>query len=302
MTKPRGGRGYEIRDADTVTRIIDWILEQRAEAGSWDDLGWRFAGVHQATLARFARQEPRAMSEATYESLSEYLRSADRGDLAEELRTAVLGTVAQHLLARYFWWRQECAQRYAEESAAMYLFVMRGQLSADVPDDIRSWTFGEIDEDDASPEESSVPSYPFVIGTLRSVAAVRMRELEELHIYLRGTDWGEAALRRLQRAFDVRKDDWLLHPALLRVLEPLLSAPISGFVERHWRELSETELRQFVEAGVRREEILARRDSDWQRAQHVAEHGPHYLSGASAPAASRAAADKPARRKRSRRT
>lgn len=50
-----------------------------------------------------------------------------------------------------------------------------------------------------------------------------------------------------------------------RNLSPLLCWEESGFSERHWTELSDDELRQFVEAGDLRERILARRSDDFSR-------------------------------------
>jgi hypothetical protein len=56
-----------------------------------------------------------------------------------------------------------------------------------------------------------------------------------------------------------------LELALNRAWEPLLEQAPSAFVERSWRDLSDRELRQFVRHGLRREEILLRREPDWIR-------------------------------------
>jgi hypothetical protein len=56
-----------------------------------------------------------------------------------------------------------------------------------------------------------------------------------------------------------------------RMLEPLLDAEDTAFLERSWDELSEPEKRRFVEASVTRERILLRRDPDLQRAKRVIE-------------------------------
>jgi hypothetical protein len=55
--------------------------------------------------------------------------------------------------------------------------------------------------------------------------------------------------------------------AFLRVLAPLLDSSDSAGIERSWSELTETERRMFVRAGVTREVILLRRENDVQRAQ-----------------------------------
>lgn len=54
-----------------------------------------------------------------------------------------------------------------------------------------------------------------------------------------------------------------------RNLSPLLCWEESGFSERHWTELGDDELRQFVEAGDLREQILARRDDDFSRVRRA---------------------------------
>jgi len=55
--------------------------------------------------------------------------------------------------------------------------------------------------------------------------------------------------------------------ALLRTLEPLLVSRQTGGIERDWRELNDTELRTFIEFGLRRELILLTRADSEVRAQ-----------------------------------
>lgn len=54
-----------------------------------------------------------------------------------------------------------------------------------------------------------------------------------------------------------------------RMLEPLLDAEDTAFLERTWDELSAREKRSFVEASVARERVLLRREPDLQRAKRV---------------------------------
>lgn len=56
-----------------------------------------------------------------------------------------------------------------------------------------------------------------------------------------------------------------------RMLEPLVDAEDTAFLERAWDELSARERRGFVEASVARERVLLRRDPDLQRAKKVIE-------------------------------
>lgn len=81
--------------------------------------------------------------------------------------------------------------------------------------------------------------------------------------------------------------DWRRFPAsvadrldlvLHRVLEPLLAGRDSGGVERLWEELSDDELRTFVDLGLQRELILLDRAPDVQRAQWIASLTPEVLA------------------------
>jgi hypothetical protein len=62
--------------------------------------------------------------------------------------------------------------------------------------------------------------------------------------------------------------------AFYRILEPLLEARESGFVERSWDELDRSELSRFIRAGMEREKILLRRSADTQRAQQQSSRDP----------------------------
>lgn len=59
--------------------------------------------------------------------------------------------------------------------------------------------------------------------------------------------------------------------ALLRIFEPLLHYGDTSGIERHWLELADDELADFVRAGMRRELILLARDADFTRAERAAE-------------------------------
>jgi hypothetical protein len=62
--------------------------------------------------------------------------------------------------------------------------------------------------------------------------------------------------------------------AYLRVFAPLLDATDSGHVERGWRDLTDDELRRFVQAGMEREHILLDRTPDPERAQEISQIDP----------------------------
>jgi len=87
------------------------------------------------------------------------------------------------------------------------------------------------------------------------------------HIRQRFPDLYNQFLRKVDRLQVGRDRCWL---ALLRTLEPLVEDGASGFIERSWTELSDAELRVFIDAGLKRETILLTREADFQRAQRVA--------------------------------
>jgi hypothetical protein len=101
-------------------------------------------------------------------------------------------------------------------------------------------------------------------------AREQRRQLRFLVLRLAWEDEQPAACNRL--AATAKKwghDEERLRWAWERVLEPLLDAEDTGYLERAWEELSQDEQRKFAEASVTRECILLRRLPDPQRAQEV---------------------------------
>lgn len=58
--------------------------------------------------------------------------------------------------------------------------------------------------------------------------------------------------------------------ALLRIVEPLLACADSAYTERHWSTMSAKELRDFIDAGIKREKIVLTREHDFVRIRHAA--------------------------------
>lgn len=75
----------------------------------------------------------------------------------------------------------------------------------------------------------------------------------------------ERELVRLEKACE-GLPDLRYRVALMRVLEPLLEAPESGFVEMDQGEMTAKDLGEFIRLGVERELMLLRRASDAERA------------------------------------
>jgi hypothetical protein len=59
--------------------------------------------------------------------------------------------------------------------------------------------------------------------------------------------------------------------AYFDILFHLLDGDVSGGIERSWEELSEDELRRYLDYGIRRELIRLTRSPNAQRAQELAE-------------------------------
>jgi hypothetical protein len=59
--------------------------------------------------------------------------------------------------------------------------------------------------------------------------------------------------------------------AIARILDPLVDAPESGFIQRSWRELSTGDLERFVRAGIVREKLLLSRSPYEMRSQEIGE-------------------------------
>lgn len=62
--------------------------------------------------------------------------------------------------------------------------------------------------------------------------------------------------------------------AYMRIVAPLLDCRESGCIERRWEEMSDKELRRFIEAGLEREKLLLDRPPELQQAQRNAERDP----------------------------
>jgi hypothetical protein len=61
--------------------------------------------------------------------------------------------------------------------------------------------------------------------------------------------------------------------AVMRVIEPLLEATQSAYIERSYSELTERERRDFIDAGIKRELILLDREPALTRARRIADEG-----------------------------
>jgi plasmid maintenance system antidote protein VapI len=64
-----------------------------------------------------------------------------------------------------------------------------------------------------------------------------------------------------------------LSSAYSHILQDALVGAAGGHIERHWTEMSSSELRRFVEFGMRRELILLRRSPDFARAHEQVQQG-----------------------------
>jgi hypothetical protein len=65
--------------------------------------------------------------------------------------------------------------------------------------------------------------------------------------------------------------------AIFRVIEPLLQARRSGFIERRWQDMTRNDFVRFVEAGLARETLLLDRSPDVFQAQRASERREELL-------------------------
>lgn len=78
---------------------------------------------------------------------------------------------------------------------------------------------------------------------------------------------GEIALAYIVSAIEQLQNRDRAELARRRILEPLLQAGESGWIERNGWELTASEFCRFVKAGWKREEVLLRREGETSRAQ-----------------------------------
>lgn len=110
----------------------------------------------------------------------------------------------------------------------------------------------------------------FLDAFANSGQTVRDDERAALWEYVRSKKHG--LVEEAERLFYEHPEPHYRTLALARILDPLLNAPESGFIETSWRELAldhPDQLFEFVGLGIKREKLLLRRRPIWQRMVQV---------------------------------
>ncbi len=273
------GRRLQVRDREALVSVARWLLVRRA---AWErKIRNPAARLDRTALWRFEKRPRPTISVHAYEALWRMIECAGEPERERErmqrLRErAVMGPVASGVEMAYTYWQQERAGRFMRRKGPRFLPSLTGPLKvremtereasavalAETPDDL---------DDNAM---YYCLFYGGPAGGLRGVHAARHFEWMELREYLGARGFARPLERFGQEAIDKGHSWARVDLAMLRILEPLLEASESAFIERHWRELTADEMRAFIRHGIARERILLNRPPSDERAQAIAKHGP----------------------------
>ena len=256
------GRTHPIVDRAAGKRVARWVIATKP--GSWSELRRKpeLLGISQSTLSRLAAGQLPAVNEATIDRLHHLAYAAKRDDIAVDV---VDMTTRENELTvwadGYQRWMVERAQRLVRSSAPHW------NATRHLMEIVR-------DEDVHDPPASDL----LFMGELRGVALRRYHNLWSLVTHLDKTAPTEGVLSRFEAWMELHgHDHFRRNLALLRIVEPLMEAAESAFVERQWEEMTERELIAFVRAGIRREKILLSRSPNEVRIREVTAEGPAAL-------------------------
>ncbi len=228
-----GGREYRVQNPQLFAAVIDDAITRRHEGIR--DQAARSVGLRHNTLKRY---QTGAGAKVRHETLEKLRRLVGRGRV-KSLESALFSPDARDALAEYDRW-------VAREIRALLLgnALNLRRVSART-----EWE-----------RENHL-----------AAGLERASVLEKLLIRLKKqypAEWKPLT------TFLVRRGHFTARAKLaqLRIVAPLLGDYDTGGIERGESELSETELQQFIKAGIKRERILLDRESDIRRAQeHVSQ-------------------------------
>lgn len=243
-------RILRVRDPAAMAKIAERLVRRR-------DVAWRMLPKDlrrlQPILSRLMHRQIAAIDERTARRMA---RLAVRvgWDLGPDLAAATLTSEALDLQGVATGWVVERAERFPRRAEDRYLLVD-----------------GELVLASEAVRTAPIDGYAAMwdtpgVAPLQGIEAYRWIEREALLERV----WRDPELRRLFREFTVWAKRRGFEMARIRlawytVVEPLLEHAESGFVERSWTELTPTELRAFMRAGLTRERILLKRDHTLQR-------------------------------------
>jgi len=229
----------EVRDLGEFFEVVEELVSKLGEGLASEAA--REMGISQPTLSRLRRPTPRTLrtlSRATEERLvAAALRVDDQygTSLARRLLSAIDPPEARRVEDGYEAWRDERRLRYARAEGPAWVLVDRRPKVQDL-----------------GPSTDAMPVHFGNLGRVLNRVAKAYPHLTQ----------------RFQQEMTAKGvEPERIQLALIRVVEPLVEASRSAFVERTWGELTPREREKFVEWGLRRERIMLRRATARERAR-----------------------------------
>jgi hypothetical protein len=234
----RDGRSQPIVDRDAMKRVARWAIENRPT--SWSRLQEQpdTLGVSRSTLDRLRRGLAATVKESTVNRLHRLAYEANRDDIALDLvRATMRETEITVGIQGYHSWLMRRAQRLVCDDGPHW-HASRSMLEI----------VADADVDDP-------PAGHFLFGgDLAGIPLRRYHDVRALLAHLNTTPPTKGIFDAFDDWMTERgHDEWRRTVAYIRVVEPLLEAPESAYVERQWQEFDDRELVRFIRAGFRRE-------------------------------------------------
>jgi hypothetical protein len=203
-------------------------------------------GVSQPTLNRLRRGAAEAITRATASALERAVKALGDSDptyleMAGDLKAAIVAPETHQYMAGYTQWCDERLSRWQERDGMTWKVGPFRQLEpvADVP-----------------------PAMAIVRQEMRRMLWQRAHQ-----------DFPELFRRFRDEMVSKGVEEVRQEVAVMRVIEPLLEATQSAYIERSYSELTERERRDFIDAGIKRELILLDREPAMTRARRITEEG-----------------------------
>lgn len=256
---PRNGaqRLVEIRDVGAIMAAAKWVLSTKRDGETWPQFEERLGDdLSRATLDRLKRGLGGAgkplthVRESTVFAITQMLTDSGEAALHQRMAETIIPPQANDLLRAHGVWEREQLTRYFrraespvfmvenDDGATNLLVAAHDPLMADLLEEMTAVHAIDLEED------------------VSGVARYRWAEYRALlQAVLRDAEAGPALKKFLAYLTEHGHEERYVL-ARFRILEPLLQAPESGLVEPSWRELSASQLRRFVKAGITRETIF----------------------------------------------
>lgn len=270
MEQESSRRRLAIVDRPLLAQVARWIRD----TGMLNDPN---CPIPPSVLSKLISQRQSAIAVSTMDHLMNYLDRAEseagrqgREDMQEAARDYAAGLLAAILspAARELVWGDY--QKWITERLERFVSRRGPSVAAPVPsDDHPAPSVRRVRRrDDAS--RSVV--WPRLHLQYFGAPARRLQALLDCRARMREVA-PEPLAQFEARAQRLGHDPYRVEVALVRIAEPLVECEESGGMERHFRDLSDDELRRYVTAALRAESILLDRPSVLHKAQALAPAG-----------------------------